>query len=53
MPLHADDVFHLVALDGLDDAVGRPCRHVEARTGLVYRLMVERIDTKLLAEQVA
>ena len=51
VPLYADDIFHLIALNGLNNAIGRTCCHVEARTGPVYSLMVEGVDAQFVTKQ--
>lgn len=53
MPLHADDGFPFVALHGLDDAIGRACRHVQVRSCLADSLVVERVDGQFFAQQTA
>ena len=52
VPLHAHDAARFV-FHGLNHAVLRPSRCREAGTGVGYRLMVEGVDGKLVAQESA
>ena len=48
MPLDGDQRTGIGPLDGLDDAIGGPGHRAQARPQPVHRLMVHRVDPKMV-----